>query len=103
MASLPETEQKTSRLTGTLEVVQWCADNGLGQVAYIVGRWVWVQFAEKPDSETRAKLKGAGFRWVKRRGAWAHNCGVPSKRGTGCPFWKYGKVRVADALESEAA
>ena len=47
-------------------------------------------------SPTRAALKSIGFRWVKRRGEWAHNCGHPSRRGTCDPRWKYGAVPVGE-------
>ena len=55
----------------------------------------WVQFPGKPDVETRELLKSAGFRWVKIRGQWAHNCGYQSRRGKGNPRYKYGSIPVS--------
>ena len=81
------------KLTSIVDVLEFCLDRDLP--AEIVGRWVWLQFPEKPSKETRDALKAAGFRWVKIRGKWAHNCGVPSKKGTGDPYWKYGHVRAS--------
>ena len=83
------------------QVIQFCKDHDLP--ADVVGRWVWLRFDSKPDDETRTLIKGAGFRWVKRRGEWAHNCGRPTGRG-GCePRLKYGFVSVSRIDESEVA
>jgi len=85
--------------TGThnlIEVVEFCKHNGFHQ-AEIVGRWVWITFNEKPSETIREKLKGFGFRWIKRRGRWAHNCGHPSKRGRQDPRFKYGVIPVDNA------
>jgi len=91
------------KLANLIDVARWCDQRGLP--AHVVGRWVWIRFPEKPDAETRAALKAVGFRWVPRRGEWAHNCGHPSTRGTCNPRWKYGQVPVSAVaeLESEAA
>lgn len=37
----------------------------------------WLEFAGKPDDETRAALKAAGWRWGGYRKAWYTNCVVP--------------------------
>jgi len=80
---------------GTLEIVQWCAAEHIP--AELVGRWVWVEFAQKPDAATLAKMKARGFRWVKTRGRWAHDCGHKSRRGKGDPRDKYGTESVDHA------
>jgi hypothetical protein len=77
-----------------LAVCQFCKDHQLN--AELVGRWVWVRFASKPNGETRKLLTEFGFRWVPRRGMWAHNCGHPSRAGVGHPFSKYGHLPVND-------
>lgn len=41
----------------------------------VVGRWVWAEFAAKPDDETRAYLRELGFHWNRNRSAWQHPCG----------------------------
>ncbi len=80
---------------GTLEIVQWCAAEHIP--AELVGRWVWVEFPTKPDAGTLAKMKARGFRWVKTRGRWAHDCGFKSRRGKGDPRDKYGAEEISKA------
>ena len=80
----------------TLEVIQFCQEHNLP--ADVVGRWVWLKFSAKPSEEIRTLLKSAGFRWIKSRGEWAHNCGYHTGRGRCLPRLKYGAVPVA-ALE----
>jgi len=82
------------KLTDLPGVIAFCREHNLP--ADIVGRWVWLRFPEKPSKETRELIKGAGFRWVPKRGEWAHNCGFPSRRGTHPPRFKYGAVPVKD-------
>ena len=89
------------KLTELADVVAWCQDNDIP--ADVAGRWVWVRFAEKPSEAIRSGLKAAGFRWVKHRGEWAHNCGYVSRRGPGRPRDKYGSVPVASIRAEEAA
>lgn len=69
------------------EVIDFCLHHRLN--AEVVGHWVWVTFDEKPDREMLTALKDFGFRWSPRREKWAHNCGVPSKPGSGNPWDKY--------------
>ncbi len=92
---------KLSRVSATSEVAAWCRARNLP--AYIVGRWVWVEFDSKPDSGIREALKANGFRWSRRRGAWAHPCGHFTGRGSCDPFWKYGKVAVGDLADELTA
>jgi len=56
-----------------IEVLQFCKERNLP--ARVVGRWVWIKFDSKPAADVRQALKDIGFRWSKRRGQWAHNCG----------------------------
>jgi len=82
-----------------IEVCQFCKDHRLN--AELVGRWVWVKFDAKPDAETRKLMKDFGFRWVARRGMWAHNCGHPSRSGKRHPFYTYGH-RPVSQLDTES-
>lgn len=75
-----------------IEVIEFCQDNHLP--ADIVGRWIWVKFDNKPNAEVRQLMKDFGFRWSKRRGEWAHNCGYACTRGRCNPRDKYGEVSV---------
>jgi len=70
-----------------VEVVEFCKANQL--TAELVGAWIWVSFDEKPDEDTRKLLKDAGFRWVRKRSKWAHNCGIPCKASKTSPWSKY--------------
>ena len=61
--------------------------------ARLVGSWVWCEFPDKPNAETRTFLKETGFRWNKERGAWQHSCGVESVKARNYdPRGKYGMV-----------
>lgn len=46
------------------------------EVAEVVGRWVWVQFAEKQPREVTAALAQLGFHWNNKRQLWQHPCGT---------------------------
>ena len=69
------------------ELIEFCKQHKF--IAELVGCWVWVSFDEKPEPETRSILKSAGFRWVKKRGKWAHNCGRPCRSSNSNPWEKY--------------
>ncbi len=69
------------------EIIAFCEKNNL--TAEQVGCWIWVTFESKPDEATRRLLKGAGFRWSRRRKKWAHNVGVETKSSKGNPWDKY--------------
>ena len=80
--------KKTEKSDVTVEqAVAFCREHKLQ--AEIVGSWVWVSFAEKPDEAMRQLLRDFGFRWSARRRKWAHNCGTPSRAGKGNPWEKY--------------
>ncbi len=83
------------RLTNIIDVIEFCRREHLP--ADVVGRWVWLSFAEKPSEEIREKIKAVGFRWVQSRGEWAHDCGHPSHHTKGWPpRVKYGAVSVRE-------
>ncbi|MCX6644997.1 MAG: hypothetical protein NTY09_01355 [bacterium] len=91
--------QDGSKLSDLADVIEFCKVHGFP--ADVVGRWVWIRFDEKPDTETRELLKSVGFRWVKIRGQWAHNCGYHSRRGKGNPRWKYGSIPVSALTQDD--
>jgi len=100
ITTLPaDTADGQTKLTDLPDVIAFCKDHDIP--ADVVGRWVWVKFDDKPDVETRTLLKGAGFRWVKVRMQWAHNCGYHSRKGKGNPRWKYGSVPVSEISQDE--
>ena len=68
--------------------------------AYVVGRWVWVEFSAKPSREVCDQLKGLGFWFNKKRMAWQHNCGFKTGPAKGYdPRIKYGAVPVSGLLD----
>lgn len=83
--------QKPHNLVETIEFVR---ANHLSPFAEVVGRWVWLTFTEKPGPAIRERIKSFGFRWVQRRGRWAHSCGHPSRQGVHDPRRTYGAVPV---------
>jgi hypothetical protein len=92
--SINETpDVKSDKLTTLPDVIEFCKVNDFP--ADIVGQWVWIRFPEKPSKESRDALKSAGFKWINKRGQWAHDCGHPSRRGKGCPRAKYGEIPVS--------
>jgi hypothetical protein len=96
--------QSNSDTSNTLaQVVHFARSLNLaeyGGEARIIGRWVWIKFSCRPSNELRAALKGAGFRWVKRREEWAHNCGIPAGRQLPYhPAQKYGAIPIENVTE----
>ena len=90
------------KLENIIEVLEFCRTWSLP--GRVVGRWVWIEFADKPDKDTRDRLKAAGFRWSHRRGQWAHNCGLETGPATRYRPWdKYRTVSLEDALEAATA
>ena len=66
-----------------IEVASFCKEHNLN--AEMVGRWVWVTFAQKPDTSLRRLLKKYGFRWSGRRGCERRiPCGRQSGSCHGC-------------------
>jgi len=85
--------QDNGRRHSTKDVILACQEQHIP--AYVVGRWVWASFEDKPSEAIRTALKTIGFRWIKNRGAWAHNCGYRTKQAKGYdPRDKYGTIPV---------
>lgn len=60
-----------------------------------VGAWLWIEFPQKPDGETRYKVALAGFTWNNDRKAWQNPCGHWTTRARGYdPRTKYGEIPV---------
>ena len=66
------------------------------RLAEVVGKWVWVRFAEQPAAEIRQQLAQLGFHWNRERQAWQHPCGAFSKGSPADPHEKYGSHFPAD-------
>jgi len=94
-----QVKQSKSESKSIIEVLEYCKANGLP--ARVVGRWVWIKFDDKPSSEIRAGLKAIGFRWSRRRGQWAHNCGHSTRPARNYRPWdKYQTTALDEACQS---
>jgi len=69
------------------------------ELAEVVGKWVWIHFADKQPREITAALAELGFHWNSERQSWQHPCGtIPGKSATYDPRQRYGSYFAADAL-----
>src|SRR5215469_5450150 len=46
------------------------------EVAEVVGKWVWIQFADRQSPKVTMVLSELGFHWNNTRQAWQHPCGT---------------------------
>ena len=53
-------------------------------MAEVIGKWVWIQFAEKQPTTVTRQLSELGFHWNNTRQAWQHPCGLNRYEAT--PF-----------------
>ena len=83
-----------------VEVLEYCSSNGLP--ARVVGKWVWIEFKDKPSDEVRQGLKGIGFRWSRRRQQWAHNCGNSCRPAVGYRPWDKYQTTSIEAYTRQA-
>jgi hypothetical protein len=60
------------------------------EVAEVVGKWVWITFAEQPEARIRAELSQLGFHWNNARKYLQHPCGHVTPHGQQDPREKYG-------------
>jgi hypothetical protein len=69
------------------------------ELAEVVGKWVWIQFAEQPAVEIRQQLAELGFHWNNARQTWQHPCGKNRhKAATFDPRKVYGSYFAADLI-----
>jgi hypothetical protein len=67
-------------------------------LAEVVGKWVWVRFAEKQPSEITSALSELGFHWNNVRQTWQHPCGtITDERADYDPRKRYGSYFAAKA------
>ncbi|MBI1178413.1 hypothetical protein GC207_13340 [bacterium] len=57
--------------------------------AEVVGKWVWIEFADKQPREITAQLAEFGFHWNNKRGVWQHPCGQVTPGTESDPKQKY--------------
>ena len=96
-------ERKANRSLSTMQVLEHLQADAPAafDAARIVGRWVWLEFASKPNETIRAAIKELGFHWNRKRAAWQHPCGFFTHHSPGDPREKYGMVRADEVLAGE--
>ena len=69
------------------------------ELAEVVGKWVWIQFADKQPPQVTSVLAELGFHWNNKRQVWQHPCGTvpPAESLPTDPREKYGSYFPADA------
>ena len=66
------------------------------ELAEVVGKWVWIQFADKQPSKVTSVLAELGFHWNNTRQAWQHPCGtIADDRANYDPRRRYGSYFAA--------
>jgi hypothetical protein len=66
------------------------------ELAEVVGKWVWIQFADKQPSDVTRILAELGFHWNNTRQAWQHPCGtITDERADYDPRKRYGSYFAA--------
>jgi hypothetical protein len=71
------------------------------EIAEVVGKWVWIQFADKQPFQVTRVLAELGFHWNNTRKAWQHPCGTaPVEAATYDPRRRYGSYFAADVKPS---
>jgi hypothetical protein len=68
-------------------------------LAEVVGKWVWIHFADKQPVEVTRALAELGFHWNRTRQTWQHPCGLQRNvAATYDPRARYGSYFAADAM-----
>jgi hypothetical protein len=68
------------------------------EIAEVVGKWVWIQFADKQPSTITSVLSELGFHWNNVRQTWQHPCGtIRKERAAFDPRRRYRSYFAADA------
>jgi len=71
------------------------------EIAEVVGKWVWIQFADKQPFQVTRVLAELGFHWNNARKTWQHPCGTaPVEAATYDPRRRYGSYFAADVKPS---
>lgn len=100
MTDYQKQERRANRELGTVVVLERLRDAipSAFKAARVVGRWVWLEFASKPDTDVRAAIGLLGFHWNRKREAWQHPCGFFMPHSPGDPRDKYGVVQADEVL-----
>ncbi len=65
-------------------------------VAEVVGKWVWIRFADKQPGNVTRILAEFGFHWNTARQTWQHPCGTIRKKAPFDPRRRYRSYFAAD-------
>lgn len=88
-----EHAQKLTTFAAVEEAISTRPD--VAPFARIVGRWIWLEFPDKPSLDTRVFIRSIGFRWNSERAAWQHSCGHFTRRNRRIdPRQVYGAQRI---------
>ena len=92
-------KRDTNRQLGTQALLALLRSEApsLYEIAQVVGKWVWVQFADRQPPEITSQLAQLGFHWNNKRQVWQHPCGVLTEGSPDDPREKYGTLFAADA------
>jgi hypothetical protein len=67
------------------------------EMAEVVGKWVWIRFANEQPSKVTRVLAEQGFHWNSTRQTWQHPCGtIAHDRATYDPRQRYGSYFPSD-------
>ena len=71
------------------------------ELAEVVGKWVWIQFADKQPVEVTRTLAELGFHWNRTRQTWQHPCGMQRDVAANYdPRTRYGSYFAADSMRA---
>ena len=80
-----------------VELEELVVINEVVELAEVVGKWVWIQFAGKQPFRVTQVLAELGFHWNNTRQTWQHPCGtISDERATYDPRKRYGSYFAAD-------
>jgi hypothetical protein len=91
-------QREANRSLGTQDLLALLRSEApaLYDLAEVVGRWVWIQFADKQPPQITAVLAQLGFHWNNKRQVWQHPCGALTEGSPDDPRAKYGSTHAAD-------
>jgi len=71
------------------------------ELSEVVGKWVWIQFADKQPVEVTRTLAELGFHWNRTRQTWQHPCGMQRDVAANYdPRTRYGSYFAADSMRA---
>ena len=98
LAPLDFNKRRTNRQLPTEAVVSLLRTHApdFFALAEVVGKWVWVRFADKQPPTITRQLAELGFHWNNKRQTWQHPCGRLTEGSHNDPRQRYGSYFPAD-------